>query len=272
MVHDPLAGFRVLGFDLETTGLSSGRHRIIQYALVGCSEDGDSIHVEEMVDPQRRIPPDSTRVHGFNDSDVAGKLTFGEHVDRIDELIEGAVIVGHNVNRFDWPFMRDEYMRVGRMMPTPRAVIDTLVVARRLRLPRRHTLTAMCARYGVELERAHTAGADAAATLLLLWRIIEEHPRQFRRPLEDIEEWLASGRIGEDSDLGPGYDDLEPFDANGRLRWSDQELVLAFGRHRGVTLRTLELNDPSYLRWMLSGNGPLEQQDIQRLEHILESH
>jgi len=271
MVHDPLAGFRVLGFDLETTGLSSGRHRIIQYALVGCSEDGDSIHVEEMVDPQRRIPPDSTRVHGFNDSDVADKLTFGEHVDRIDELIEGSVIVGHNVNRFDWPFMRDEYMRVGRMMPTPRAVIDTLVVARRLRLPRRHTLTAMCARYGVELERAHTAGADAAATLLLLWRIIEEHPRQFRRPLEDIEEWLASGRIGENSELGPGYDDLEPFDAKGRLRWSDQELVLAFGRHRGVTLRTLELNDPGYLRWLLSGNGPLEQQDRQRLEHILES-
>ncbi len=272
MAHDPLAGFRVLGFDLETTGLSSNHHRIIQYALVGCSEGGDSIYVEELVNPQRSIPLESTRVHGFTDEDVTDKSHFSEHVDRIDELIEGAVIVGHNVNRFDWPFMRDEYMRVGRMMPTPRAIIDTLVVARRLKLPRRHTLGDMCTRYGVELERAHTAGADAAATLLLLWRIIEEHPRQFRRPLEDIEAWLASGRMDEDSDLGPGYDDLEPFDANGRLRWSDKELILAFGRHRGVTLQTLELNDPGYLRWLLSGNGPLEQQDRKRLEDILESH
>ena len=73
MVHDPLAGFRVLGFDLETTGLSSNHHRIIQYALVGSSEDGDSIYIEELVNPQRNVPPDSTRVHGFTDADVTDK-------------------------------------------------------------------------------------------------------------------------------------------------------------------------------------------------------
>jgi DNA polymerase III epsilon subunit-like protein len=34
MAHDPLAGCRVVGFDLETTGLQKKNHRIVQFAIV----------------------------------------------------------------------------------------------------------------------------------------------------------------------------------------------------------------------------------------------
>ena len=55
MAVDPLAGYRVLGFDLETTGFSPKKHRIVQYALVGCDTDGSSMQIEELVNPQMKI-------------------------------------------------------------------------------------------------------------------------------------------------------------------------------------------------------------------------
>ena len=70
MAHDPLAGCRVVGFDLETTGLQIKSDRIIQFAVVGSDIDGSNINFESMVNPQRDIPADSTRVHGIHDSDV----------------------------------------------------------------------------------------------------------------------------------------------------------------------------------------------------------
>ena len=106
MATDPLAGYRVLGFDLETTGFSPNKHRIVQYALVGCDADGTSMYTEELVNPQMRIPIETTRVHGINDGDVRNMPQFSEYVSEISAAMEGAVIVGHNVDKFDWPFLR----------------------------------------------------------------------------------------------------------------------------------------------------------------------
>jgi DNA polymerase-3 subunit epsilon len=270
MTHDPLAGCRVVGFDLETTGLQSRSHRIVQFAVLGSDVDGSSIHYESLVDPQRGIPADAARIHGIHDADVRGIDTFGAHIDRLDELFTDAVVVGHNVRRFDWPFMADEYLRCGRTMPEPRAIIDTLEVARRLKLQRPHGLGHLCRTFGVTLENAHTAGADAAATLLLLWKIMEAHPKPFRRPLEDLQTWMSGSQASSGGSLGRGYDDLKPFDSQGKLRVDGDDLILAFGRHRGDTLTTVANLDPDYLRWVRSPNGPLEKADRDRLSDYLQ--
>jgi len=72
MAADPLVGYRVLGFDLETTGFSPKQHRIVQYALIGCDADGSSMHLEELVNPQMRIPMEP---HGFMESLTAMSKT-----------------------------------------------------------------------------------------------------------------------------------------------------------------------------------------------------
>ncbi len=258
MAYDPLAGCRVLGFDLETTGLQSRTHRIIQFALVGSDEDGNAIRFESLVNPQRTIPSDSTRVHGITDDDVKDADTFQTFIDDLDALMEGAVIVGHNVKVFDWPFIGDEYLRSGRELPTPKAIVDTLQVARKLKVPRPHTLGALCHRFGIDLVNAHDAGADAAASLLLLWKLMEFDPAPFKRPLEDIQVWLST-TAGNNDELGPGYDDLEPFDADGKVRVGPDGLLIVFGKHRGRTLQEVIDMDPGYLDWMLSPNGPFDE-------------
>ena len=271
MAHDPLAGCRVVGFDLETTGLGLMNDRIIQFAVVGSDCDGSAIHFEALVNPQRPIPADSTRVHGIHDSDVKHLDTFGLHIDQLDELFTDAVIVGHNVKAFDWPFISNEYLRFGKIVPQPRAIIDTLVIARKLNLPRPHGLGYLCDKFGVKLENAHDAGADAAATLLLLWKIMEAEPKPFRRPLEDLQTWLASGDGSNSGSLGRGYDDLDPFDADGKIRISDNDLIIVFGRHRGTTLQQLATIDAGYLNWLLSPNGPFQVNDRERIRNHLNS-
>ena len=272
MAVDPLAGERVLAFDLETTGISTRSDRIVQIALLGTEADGSSVGIERLVDPRRPIPLASSRVHGIYDRDVRGAPTFADLADELHALIEGAVVVGHNVRRFDMALLTAEYMRLGRLPPRPKAVMDTLEVARRLKVGRPHNLGSLCARHGIRLVKAHTAGADALASLGLLWRMMERHPQPFRRSVDEIEHWMMHGEGRRDaSELGRGLVDLEPFDADGRLRIDGDHLVLAFGRHRGRTVAEVAQDDAPYLRWLTSPAGGLSTEDHARLNERLQA-
>ena len=74
------AGFRVLGFDLETTGFDMRKERIVEYALVGSDIDGSHINLQSLVNPGKRIPVDSTNVHGIKNSDVKNSGEFSQHI------------------------------------------------------------------------------------------------------------------------------------------------------------------------------------------------
>ena len=160
---DAFSGFNVLGFDTETTGLNPRKDRIVQYAFVGVDANGERVVMDSLVDPCMPIPPSSTRVHGITNKDVQGHTPFKGHTEVISGLLGDAVVVGHNLRKFDWKFLEMEYIRCGRSPPKPYRMIDTLELARTLRIPGRHTLGSLCSRYGIILDRAHSADADAAA-------------------------------------------------------------------------------------------------------------
>ena len=253
---DVLEGHRVLAFDLETTGISTNNDRIVQVALIGADADGNPIHHDILVNPQRPIPRDASRVHGIYDQDVRSKPVFKECANELAELMEGAVIVGHNARKFDMPLLQNEFYRCGISPPKPLVVLDTLEAVRRLKIPRPHNLGAQCARHGIDLSNAHDAAADAAACLLLLWKVMRDHPSSFRRSLQEIEEWLISGEVRKDeSELGRALTDLESLDKNGRIRIDEGAYILAFGRHRGKDLQSIEREDPRYGDWLISANG-----------------
>ena len=253
---DVLEGHRVLAFDLETTGISTNNDRIVQVALIGADADGNPIHHDILVNPQRPIPRDASRVHGIYDQDVRSKPAFKECANELAELMEGAVIVGHNARKFDMPLLQNEFYRCGISPPKPLVVLDTLEAVRRLKIPRPHNLGAQCARHGIDLSNAHDAAADAAACLLLLWKVMRDHPSSFRRSLQEIEEWLISGEVRKDeSELGRALTDLESLDKNGRIRIDEGAYIVAFGRHRGKDLQSIEREDPRYVDWLISANG-----------------
>tara|TARA_B100000029_G_scaffold190391_1_gene188245 strand:+ start:1362 stop:1967 length:606 start_codon:yes stop_codon:yes gene_type:complete len=187
-----LAGYRVLGFDLETTGFDHRKDRIVQYALVGSDIDGSHINLESLVDPRVKIPPETTKVHGITNEDVKGMGDFSQHANKISSMVEDSIIVGHNVLRFDWRFLEVECVRAGMEAPIPRGIIDTLVLARRLRVPGRHTLGHLCSRFGIEMTSSHRADVDAGATLMLLWRMMQAYPDRFSGSIDDLLESFSN--------------------------------------------------------------------------------
>ncbi len=256
MAPNVLDGERVLAFDLETTGISTSSDRIVQIALIGANPDGTPIHFEEIVNPQRSIPYGASNVHGIFDHDVRGKGNFSTIADQVAELIEGSVIVGHNVRRFDLAMLDVEFLRLGKRTPRPKAVMDTYEFVRRLNVPRPHKLGALCARHGISLENAHTAAADAAASLLLFWRLSIDHAPSFRCSLEELERWAVHGNISSDATkLGRGLGDLELVDQLGKIRKDGDQIILAFGRHKGRDVKEVHLEDPRYIHWLLSAKG-----------------
>ena len=256
MAQDFLSGERVLAFDLETTGISTSKDRIVQIALIGADSDGSQIHFESLVNPQRPIPFPASNVHGIYDADVRGIDPYSSISGEVSQLIDGAVIIGHNVRKFDMPMLETEYFRLGKVPPKPKAVLDTFELVKRLKVARPHNLGALCSRYGISLENAHTAGADAAASMLLLWRLSTEYPSSFRRSLKELELWLMHGEVRDDaSDLGRGINALECVDELGKIRRDGEHLIIAFGRNKGRSVGEVEADDPAYIDWMLSPNG-----------------
>lgn len=261
MAQNFLDGERVLALDLETTGISTNNDRIVQIALIGSSEDGSEISYENLVNPRRSIPMQASNVHGIYDNDVRGLSDFSTFADEIYEQIEGAVIIGHNVRQFDLPLLNNEFRRLGKLPPHPKVVLDTLEVVRRVKLPRPHNLGALCRKHGISLENAHTAAADAAASLLLFWRLTVDHSPYFRKSLEELERWLVHGDSrSEESNLGRGLEDLEMLDSLGKIRIDDGHYVLAFGRHKGRHVSEIQNIDPKYISWLLSPKG-IEDED-----------
>lgn len=269
---DIFEGFRVLSFDLETTGVSTNNDRIVQVALVGADADGSTIHHDVLVNPQRPIPSGASRIHGIYDHQVKGEKKFKHYAAELFNLIDGAVVVGHNVRRFDMPLLENEYFRCGMVPPKPMVMLDTLETVRRLKVPRPHNLGAQCARHGIDLTNAHDAAADAAASLLLLWKLMRDNPAKFRRSLPEIEQWLIHGDSRpEESELGRALADLTPFDPQGRIRIDDGLYIVAFGRHRGTDILRIEKEDPRYVDWLLSPKGIEDEVARLKLREIISS-
>jgi DNA polymerase III subunit epsilon len=166
--EDTVTSLAVL--DVETTGLNKYRcDRIIEIAVV-LLNPGTGITAEfaTLLNPERDVGP--TRIHGIAASDALRAPRFDQIAAELTNVFrKAATIAGHNV-RFDLPFLRSEYERMGVSIPefTP---IDTML------LMGGGSLVSCCARHGIEFEgRAHAALYDARAVARLLDKILSGRP------------------------------------------------------------------------------------------------
>lgn len=172
--------------DIETSGLSTRRHRILQVAVV-VVEDGRIVEEWSSLARLRwyqRVGP--RRVHGIDRATLRGAPPLPVVLSELARRIDGAVVTAHNVG-FDWPFIHHAAARSGIALPTtPR--LCTLRLSRQLD-PRReqsHRLADVCARYGVGNDRPHDALHDARATALVLPYLLEQHGVGTRADLEAL--------------------------------------------------------------------------------------
>ncbi len=160
-------GMREIVFDTETTGIMPGDgHRVVEIGaleMVGRVLTGKTFHT--YIDPCRPMPKDSQAIHGLSSAFLTGQPVFEAVVDEFLAFIEDSPLVAHNAV-FDFGFINYELKRCGmRIIPDTRAVC-TLELSRKKHPGAKHTLDALCNRYGVDLSARTKHGALIDAELL----------------------------------------------------------------------------------------------------------
>jgi DNA polymerase-3 subunit epsilon len=158
---------REIVFDTETTGLSfPGGDRLVE---IGCVElvnrvmTGRTFHA--YVNPERDMPVEAFKVHGLSAVFLSDKPVFHEIVEDLLEFLGDCPLVAHNAG-FDFSFLNGELTRCGRPLCAHERMVDTLAIARTRHPGAKHSLDALCVRYGVDLSQRTVHGALLDAQLL----------------------------------------------------------------------------------------------------------
>jgi DNA polymerase-3 subunit epsilon len=158
---------REIVFDTETTGLDPATgDRLVE---IGCIElvnrvpTGRTFHA--YFNPDRPMPIEAERVHGLGDAFLADKKRFREHVGELLEFIGDSPLVAHNA-QFDFGFLNWELGACGHPEVGLERMVDTLVLARRRHPGAKHSLDALCMRYGIDRSHRVRHGALLDAELL----------------------------------------------------------------------------------------------------------
>lgn len=174
--------------DLETTGRDPATDRILAIALFRQEDGGTPTPiVDTLVDPgpEVAIPEEAAAVHGITRERLIAEeaphlpaVLRDVHAALCDLAAEGIAVVIYNAP-FDWPFLAAELARLDPPLHLPDcALVDPLVLDRHVDRYRRgkRTLEAAAEHYGVVLDDAHEAAADALASLGIARAIGRSHP------------------------------------------------------------------------------------------------
>jgi len=159
-------------FDLETTGLSPARSRIVEIGAQRVEQLAAGAAFETLVNPGVPLPDAITALTGIGPAEVRAAPDVDLAVRRFLAFAGDAVLVAHNA-RFDMGFLDRAVERLtGRRVATP--VVDTMWLARRLLAGRttRFGLQALAHFFGTAVTPCHRALADAEATAEILIALI----------------------------------------------------------------------------------------------------
>ncbi len=151
--------------DIETTGGNAPYHRITEIAII--VHDGVKVidQFSTLINPERSIPWNITRLTGISDTMVQGAPRFCDVAKKILEMTEGNIFVAHNV-AFDYNFIRSEFSQLGYNFK--RNNLCTVRLSRAL-IPGKisYSLGTLCASVGIKVNDRHRASGDAVATAKL---------------------------------------------------------------------------------------------------------
>lgn len=158
---------REIVFDTETTGLDpKDGHRLVEFAGIELHErvpTGRTLHFH--VNPGRSMPPEAEAIHGLSEAFLSDKPPFSAKAAELQEFLADAVLIAHNAS-FDVRFLNFEFERLARPKIDNARVVDTLELARKRFPGAKHSLDALCNRFGIDRSARVLHGALIDAELL----------------------------------------------------------------------------------------------------------
>ena len=227
--------------DVEATGTNVSTDRIVEIAIIKHLPDGNRTVKRKIINPQIPIPKNVTEIHGITDEMVKDAPTFKQAAQEIKQFLDGCDLSFYNAYRLDMPLLIEEFIRADVEFDMKnRKVID---VQKIFHLMEQRTLAAAYRFYcNKELDGAHGAEVDAAATAEILSAQIDRYP-QLGNNIDSIIK-----AVGDDNII----------DFARRFAFNDKgEEVFNFGKHKGRTIAEVLKAEPQYYDWMMKGEFPM---------------
>ena len=228
-------------FDLETTGVSSAKDKIVEISYIKVYPNGKEESNTIRINPERHIPEEATAIHHITDEDVKNCPRFKDVAKELSRTFEGCDIAGFNSNRFDLPLLVEEFLGAGVNLDlSKRKFIDVQTIFHKME---QRNLTAAYKFYcNKDLNNAHSAEADTMATYEVLKAQLDRYPE-----LENDVNFLSK------------YSSFtNNVDFAGRMVYNEKgQEVINFGKYKGRLVEEVLKSDPSYYSWMMNGDFPL---------------
>ena len=236
----------IVFFDLETTGTSIMRDRIVEISIIKVMPDGSEIERTLRVNPGMPIPAEATAIHHITDADVADAPTFSMIAAELMELFADADIAGLHSNRFDVPLLTEEFLRAGIAFDlSKRRFIDVQTIFHKME---QRTLVAAYKFYcGKDLTEAHSANADTRATYEVLKAQLDCYDT-LKNDVAYLAEFSTQNRN---------------VDLMGRIIRNDAGTeVFNFGKYKGQPVEEVFRRDIGYYSWMMQGEFPANTKQV----------
>ncbi|MBP9186005.1 MAG: 3'-5' exonuclease [Bacteroidia bacterium] len=237
-------------FDLETTGTSVNKDRIVEFSYIKVMPDGTENVKTMRFNPEMPIPLEVSLIHGIYDEDIKDAPLFKQKAKELAEEFKGCDFAGFNSNKFDFPLMVEEFLRAGVEFDVEnRKFVDA---QRIFHMMEQRTLSAAYKFYcNKELVNAHSAEADTIATLEVLKAQIE-HYEGLQNDVEFLHNFTKQDKN---------------VDLAGRMIYNnDGKPVINFGKHKGKLVEEVFKTDYGYYDWMM--NGDFAEDTKRRLTQI----
>ena len=242
---------RPLAFiDLETTGINLGSDRIVEIGMIKILPDGNRSAKRKLLNPEMVIPQASADIHGITNEMVKDAPSFKQAANDIRQFLDNCDLSGYNSNRFDIPMLMEEFLRAEVEFDMKgRKLVDVQKV---FHMMEQRTLTAAYKFYcQKDLEGAHSAEADARATMEILEAQVIRYP-QIGNTVDSIIKFTGEEII---------------VDFARRFIMDKGVEIFNFGKHKGRPVTDVLKAEPQYYDWMMRGDFPLHTK--QKLTEIL---
>lgn len=242
--------------DLETTGTSPDKDKIVQICIIKINPDGTRVVKTRYVNPEIPIPESATAVHKITDLMVKEEPTFLRIAYNLYEFIKGCDIAAYNGNTFDVPMLYNEFYRVGIIWDLQDiAIVDAMNI---FKIKETRTLEAAVEFYcfGQKHVNSHDAEKDADATYNVLLGQIDTYEELQSMDMEQLSKFSNYGRQRADVHNKFYIDD------NG-------DYVINFGQqHKGKLAKT----ELGFIEWMMNPDKNFSPDTRRHCEIILKKY
>ncbi|MBS2962816.1 hypothetical protein KGA66_07170 [Actinocrinis puniceicyclus] len=196
-------------YDCETTGTDPFTARLVSAAFITSTGE----RYEFLVDPGVEIPAEAAAVHGISTEHArAHGSAPAAALERIATLLAGHLAAGAPLVVFNAPYdltlLEAELARHGLRalrdrVPAVAPIVDPLIIDRAMDRYRKgsRTLESQCAHYGVVIENAHDACADAVAALGVARAQAVRYPEVAEAALSDLHARQVAWKAAAEADF-----------------------------------------------------------------------